>query len=142
MVKAVESRTPAAQNKGLQLIVEKMDSLQIKGNKNLLERIITNIIDNAIRYTPSPGQVEVLLAKDQGQAHLEVRDTGIGIPEKSLPHIFGRFFVVDKSRSKEIGGTGLDLSIVKWIADSHHAVIDVKSQVNDGTTFRITFPLT
>jgi len=84
----------------------------------------------------------VLLAKDQGQAHLEVRDTGIGIPAKSLPHIFDRFFVVDKSRSKEIGGTGLGLSIVKWIADSHHAVIDVKSQVNDGTTFRITFPLT
>jgi len=142
VVKAVESRTPAGKNKGLQLIVEKMDSLQIKGNKNLLERMITNVIDNAIRYTPSPGQVEVLLAKDKGQAHLDVRDTGIGIPAKSLLHIFDRFFVVDKSRSKEIGGTGLGLSIVKWIADSHHAVIDVKSQVNEGTTFRITFHLT
>ena len=98
-------------------------------------------IDNAIRYTPSEGCVEINLEKNDKFALLNIRDTGIGIPEESLPFIFDRFYVVDKSPCKESGGSGLGLSIAKSVADSHGAVIDVKSVINQGTTFQIKFPL-
>ena len=136
----IESRWPAFEKKGLKLIAENIESTLIKGNVDLLERMVANLFDNAIRYTPEGGTVEVVLYAKKGRARLEIRDTGIGIPQKSLPFIFDRFFVVDKSRSKETGGSGLGLSIVKWIADNHKAKIDVLSQINKGTTFVIEFP--
>jgi len=136
----IESRWPAFEKKGLKLIAENIESTPIKGNVDLLERMVANLIDNAIRYTPEGGTVEVVVDKKKGRARLEIRDTGIGIPQESLPFIFDRFFVVDKSRSKETGGSGLGLSIVKWIADNHKAKIDVLSQINKGTTFVIVFP--
>jgi heavy metal sensor kinase len=136
----IESRWPAFEKKGLKLIAENIESTPIKGNVDLLERMVANLFDNAIRYTPEGGTVEVVVNKKKGRARLEIRDTGIGIPQESLPFIFDRFFVVDKSRSKETGGSGLGLSIVKWIADNHKAEIDVLSQINKGTTFVIVFP--
>jgi two-component system phosphate regulon sensor histidine kinase PhoR len=84
--------------------------------------------------------VEVSLDKQDGAFTLLVQDTGIGIPEESLPLIFDRFYVVDKSRFKETGGLGLGLSIVNRVADCHGGVIEVKSEVNKGTSFLIHFP--
>ncbi len=136
----VKIRNQSAVNKGLTLLAEKVKPARVKGNKELLERMITNVIDNAIRYTPSGGRIEVLLAEIQNAIRLEIRDTGIGIPDELLPHIFDRFYVVDKSRSRETGGAGLGLSIVKWIADNHGAEIEVQSKENQGTTFIIHFP--
>ncbi|MGD8534942.1 MAG: ATP-binding protein [Candidatus Aminicenantes bacterium] len=137
----VKIRNQPAVNKGLTIIAEKVKPAKVKGNKELLERMITNVIDNAIRYTPSGGRIEVLLTKSQDKIQLEIRDTGIGIPDESLPYIYDRFYVVDKSRSRETGGAGLGLSIVKWISDHHRAEIEVKSKENQGTSFIIKFPL-
>ena len=136
----LESRRQSAVNKGLEFTAEKVKPAGVRGNRNLLERMLANVVDNAIRYTLSGGRVEIVLDKNLNRAILEIRDTGIGIPERALPYIFDRFYVVDKSRSKETGGSGLGLSIVKWVAVSHHAEIEVQSRVNHGTTFLVKFP--
>ena len=140
LLKVVESQELAAKKKGITLDINKVEPAQIKGEEILLERMVANIIDNSIRYTHSGGKVEVSLDKKDGAFTLLVQDTGIGIPEESLPLIFDRFYVVDKSRFKETGGLGLGLSIVKRVADCHGGVIEVKSEVNKGTSFLIHFP--
>jgi heavy metal sensor kinase len=141
LLKVVESQELAAKNKGITLDVTKVDPIKIRGEEILLERMVTNIIDNAIRYTQPGGNVEVSLEKKDGTPTLQVQDSGIGIPRESLPLIFDRFYVVDKSRFKETGGLGLGLSIVKQVADSHGAKIEVESEVNTGTSFLIRFPI-
>ena len=140
LLKVLESQELAAKKKNITLDIKKVESAQIKGEEILLERMIANIIDNAIRYTLPEGKVEVSLDKKDGSSTLLVQDTGIGIPEESLPLIFDRFYVVDKSRFKETGGLGLGLSIVKQVADCHGGIIEVKSEVNKGTKFLIHFP--
>lgn len=122
-------------------VIKKSMAAKVKGDRTLLERLVSNIADNAIRYTHPGGRVEMELTEAEGRAVLTVRDTGIGIPQDALPFIFDRFYVVDQSRSKESGGSGLGLSIVKSVADLHHAEIDVESEVNKGTVFRVKFPL-
>lgn len=141
LLEVFESRDQSARSKGVNFVIKRIVPTLVKGDKTLLERLISNIIDNAIRYTPSEGCVEINLEKNDKFALLNIRDTGIGIPEESLPFIFDRFYVVDKSRCKESGGSGLGLSIVKSVADSHGAIIDVKSVINQGTTFQIKFQL-
>ncbi len=107
-----------------------------------------NLVDNALKYTEK-GEVRVLCVPDgtrrrQGNGgqgvRIEVSDTGIGIPEESLPRIFERFYVVDKSRSRKLGGTGLGLAIVKHIVQSHSGTIEVESTVGKGTRFIVTLP--
>jgi signal transduction histidine kinase len=141
LLKVFESREQSARNKGINFEIKKIIPAQVKGDKTLLERLISNIIDNAIRYTPSEARIEINLERNDRFALLSIRDTGIGIPEEALPFIFDRFYVVDKSRCKESGGAGLGLSIVKSVADSHGAIIDIQSKINQGTTFRVKFPL-
>lgn len=136
----IESRLPSAENKGLTLEAKEIEPSQIRGDMDLLERMLTNIIDNALRYTPRGGSIEASLGKKKNRVVIEIQDTGIGIPKESLPQIFDRFYVVDQSRSKETGGSGLGLSIVKWIAENHQAKIDVQSQIDKGTNFIISFP--
>ncbi len=137
----VESRIQTVKKKKLKLKADEVKRLQIQGNRDLLERMVANIFDNAVRYTPEGGQVTVTLKKQAERAVLIIADTGIGIPGEDLPKIFNRFYVVDQSRSKETGGSGLGLSIVKWIADCHDAEIDVSSQPGRGTVFTVSFPL-
>ncbi|MFC2160680.1 sensor histidine kinase [Acidobacteriota bacterium] len=134
-------RSPSATNKNISIGTKNVKPVQLKGNRELLERMTANILDNAIRYSNPGDHIEIELEKDKNSAKLQIRDTGIGIPEKSLPLIFDRFYVVDPSRSKETGGAGLGLSIVKWIAEYHHAEISVDSEVDKGTNFTVTFPL-
>lgn len=141
LLKVVESQEFAAKKKGITLDIKKVEPTQVKGEEILLERMVANIIDNAIRYTHSAGKVEVSLEKKDGTSTLFVQDTGIGIPEESLPLIFDRFYVVDKSRFKETGGLGLGLSIVKRVADCHGGKIEVKSELNKGTSFLVHFPI-
>jgi heavy metal sensor kinase len=140
LLKVVESQELAAKKKGITLDIKKVEPTQIKGEGILLERMVANIIDNAIRYTYAEGKVEVSLDKREGSSVLLVQDTGIGIPEESLPLIFDRFYVVDKSRFKETGGLGLGLSIVERVADCHGGKIEVESEVNKGTSFLVRFP--
>lgn len=135
------SRGPAAREKGIEFKIPPSSPSRIRGERTLLERLLTNLVDNAVRYTPAGGNVVVGVEERDQWLVLTVRDTGIGIPEESLPHIFDRFYVVDSSRSKESGGSGLGLSIVKSVADIHGAAIEVRSRVGEGTTFAIKFPL-
>lgn len=141
LLQTIENRDAAARNKEIHLNIINMDAAMVHGDENLLERMLINIIDNAIRYTPVRGRVEISLEKQGDTAVLGIRDNGIGIPQEALPYIYDRFFVVDKSRSKETGGLGLGLSIVKHVAETHGAVITVASEVGQGTAFEIKFPL-
>jgi len=137
----IKFRTPSASNKQISIDTKNIKPVQLKGSRELLERMAANILDNAIRYSDSGAQIEISLGKKEKTAFFQIRDTGIGIPKKSLPMIFDRFYVVDPSRSKETGGAGLGLSIVKWIVEFHHAEISVDSQVGKGTTITVNFPL-
>jgi len=113
--------------------------LGIDGPEQIIEEMIFNICDNAIKYNKNGGSVNISLAKYADGIELSVSDTGIGIPEEDLPNIFQRFYRVDKSHSKEIGGTGLGLSIVKHAAMFLGAQVFVESVVDKGTTIKILF---
>lgn len=105
-----------------------------------VEQILDNLVDNALKYTPEGGTVEVNLRREADQVVLEVRDTGIGIAEADLTRIFERFYRVDKARSRELGGTGLGLSIVKHLVQAMQGTITAESVVGQGSTFTIRFP--
>lgn len=111
----------------------------IKGDAFKLEQLFMNIIDNAINYTEE-GKITISIKKGDRNLSVEIQDTGIGIPEEHAPRIFERFYVVDKSRSRELGGTGLGLSIVKHIALLHGGKVEVESKVGQGTKFKVFLP--
>lgn len=115
-------------------------SCVIHANRGLIEDMIYNLCENAIRYNKENGSVTVSVNFDGNDSVLKVSDTGIGIPSKYQQRIFERFYRVDKSRSKETGGTGLGLAIVKHIAEFHHAVLTLESKENEGTIITIRFP--
>lgn len=100
------------------------------------------LCDNALKYTPEGGRITIALHAEGGFAHISVTDTGRGISEEDLPHVFERFFRADESRSRSTGGTGLGLSIAAWIAACHHGRIDVQSKPGVGSKFTLIFPLT
>ena len=137
----VQSLQINAQSRTVDLHLEAPDApVYIRGNKSLLEELLYNLCDNAIRYNKPRGSVTVTLRPEGKGTALVVADTGIGIPEKYRERIFERFFRVDKSRSKETGGTGLGLAIVKHIAQVHDATVELDSQEGQGTTITIHFP--
>lgn len=111
------------------------------GDRDRLEQVITNIISNAVKYTPDGGEVTVDCEFKYTHAVLTVRDTGIGIPKEDLPRIFERFYRVDKARSRKQGGTGLGLAIAKEIIEAHGGEIKIESQQRRGTVVTITLPV-
>ena len=113
----------------------------INANHQMMDELIYNLCDNAIRYNNPGGTVNVSLTSNENNVVLEVKDTGIGIPKEHQDRIFERFYRVDKSRSKSTGGTGLGLAIVKHIVAKHNAEIELKSEVGKGTTIRVIFAL-
>lgn len=115
------------------------DRVTVRGAEQVMEEIIFNLCDNAIKYNKEGGSVTVALRQCVDGIELSVADTGIGIAEKDLPHIFDRFYRADKSHSKEIGGTGLGLSIVKHAARFLNATVSVDSTIGVGTTVRVVF---
>ncbi|MBF0788256.1 MULTISPECIES: cell wall metabolism sensor histidine kinase WalK [unclassified Streptococcus] len=125
--------------KGLTLTV-KADTVHYKGNPALLQSIIYNLCDNAIKYNKENGRVTVELSQKQDSIVFQVADTGLGIAAADKERIFERFYRADKSRSKQVGGTGLGLSIVKYALQVHSASIEVDSDVDQGTTMTVTFP--
>jgi two-component system phosphate regulon sensor histidine kinase PhoR len=116
-------------------------AVAVWGDEEALETILDNLVDNAIKYTSSGGRISVRWHADDGQACLEVADNGIGIPDRDLPHVFERFYRVDRARSRELGGTGLGLSIVKHLAQAMRGTVGVRSTVGKGTTFSVRLPL-
>ena len=100
-----------------------------------------NLVENAVKYTPEGGHIHVAVFRMGKQAVFAVTDDGPGIPAEDQPHIFDRFYRVDKARSRETGGTGLGLSIVKQIVALHHGTVTVESQEGAGSTFRVELPM-
>jgi heavy metal sensor kinase len=128
-----------AEDRGIQLQSRQLAPAVVRGDRARLKQVIVNLLDNAIRFTPRGGSVTLGTASgDQFQA-LEIRDTGIGIPPAALPHIFDRFYRVDEARSREDGGAGLGLSIVRSICAAHRAEIEVDSEPGRGSYFRLKF---
>ena len=117
-------------------------SLTLLANAAALERLLLSVVDNAVKYTPPSGHVALVLSVQGSQAVIEVRDTGIGIAEQDLPHVFERFYRADQTRSRETRGSGLGLSIAKWIAETHNGSIELHSRPGQGTTVIICLPLT
>ncbi len=114
--------------------------LSVWADEEALEQIVDNLLDNAVKYTPSGGRIEVRWRREGEQVCLEVADNGIGIPPSDLPRIFERFYRVDKARSREMGGTGLGLSIVKHLAQAMHGSVRAASVPGQGTTFTVCLP--
>lgn len=132
----VEALSVKAQKKNVSVTVSG-DECRVKGTKSLIEELVYNIVENAIKYNVENGSVDVTVKDGEKFVSLTVKDTGIGIPEKYLDRVFERFFRVDKSRSKETGGTGLGLAIVKHTAEYLGGSVAINSRENKGTQITI-----
>ena len=137
----VKRLLPLARENGIELECAAKDRLEVTGDALKLQQVVYNIIDNAIKYTPRGGEVHCTLSRAARKAVIRVSDTGVGIPQDDLPHIFDRFYRVDKARSRDTGGTGLGLSIVKQFVVLHGGTIEAKSAPGKGSTFIIELPL-
>ena len=124
--------------KNIKVELEAADNIIVDGNKELISRLLWNIADNAIKYNNPNGSVAIKLYQRNSQIIIQVKDSGIGIPEKDIAKIFDRFYRVDKSRSRGLGGSGLGLSICKWIAELHNGEISVESEEQVGSVFTIS----
>lgn len=130
-----------AEQKRIKLYCKKSKgNFKIMGDEAKLEKLIINILRNAIRYTDANGKVYIWAEKEKAGIRIIIKDTGIGISEKDLPFIFERFYRVDKARSRNEGGTGIGLSIAKWLAEAHGGNISVKSKLGKGSIFTIYLP--
>ena len=139
--KAFQKISPLAKKKNIDLRI-KVKKQTILANKESLEQMIVIFLDNAVKYTPEKGKVMVSIRVEKKHLFLEVKDTGIGIAKKDIPHIFDRFYRVEASRSKnKVSGFGLGLSLAKKIIEIHKGSVKVKSKLDKGTTFTIKLPL-
>ncbi len=139
----VASFQPQAASSGINLELRVLRPVIIEADEHRLAQIFVNLIDNALRYT-ARGSITVALDVEDGYAAIRVSDTGIGIPYRDLPYVFERFYVVDRSRTREsqrAGGAGLGLSIVKQIAQAHGGSVDVQSALGSGTTISVRIPV-
>ncbi|MFJ7935964.1 sensor histidine kinase [Sporosarcina sp. NPDC096371] len=115
-----------------------LDEVKITADEELMSQVWINLIINSIKFTPSKGTLKIVLYQREKDAIVEIKDSGMGIAEEHLAHLFERFYKVDASRNRKLGGSGLGLSITKKIIDMHEGSIHVKSTVNEGTTFTVT----
>jgi len=128
-----------AEQLGVQLRISGAPA-RIDGDPDRLAQVLVNLIDNSLRHTPAGGSVTIDIGTSDGGATLAVRDTGGGIPYNDLPHIFERFYVVDRSRARDVTGTGLGLSIVRGIVEAHGGTVSADSEFGAGATFTCAFP--
>jgi two-component system phosphate regulon sensor histidine kinase PhoR len=132
----------AAESKGLRLELppQTPEPVWVRGNAQRLEQVFTNLLENAIKYTPKGGRVVARMRVGQKEVHVDVEDSGVGIPASALPRVFERFYRVDRSRSREMGGTGLGLAIVKHVVRAHGGTVSVRSEEGRGSTFSVSLP--
>lgn len=139
---AVRRHETAFEQKGLTCLVQGThEPVLVYGDPSAMTQVVDNLLDNAIKYTPAAGSVTIRLSVDGHVCHLEVEDTGVGIPEQDLERIFERFYRVDKARSRELGGTGLGLSIVKHYVQAMGGDVQVTSEVGRGSRFVVRLAL-
>ncbi len=129
------------EEKNIRFVLKEIQPIDIEGEATLLKRVFYNLFENAVKYTGEDGEVEILLEKETNAAKFSIKDTGIGITENELPHIFDRFYRVDKARSRRMGSAGLGLSIVRLIVQLHKGKVDVTSTPGKGSTFIVHLPL-
>ncbi len=130
-----------AEDKQVVLLCETHARIDVEGDPGRVKQIVVNLVDNAIKYTSAGGRVDVRVGTSNGNAVLEVADSGAGIPIDAMPHVFERFYRVDKARSRQLGGAGLGLSIVKSICAAHHGRVTVESSEDKGSRFTVELPL-
>jgi heavy metal sensor kinase len=131
---------PLAAARDLRLECHAGTDFQYRGDEQLLRRLVLNLLDNAIRYTPAGGSVSAAIETGSSGVRILVADTGIGIPPDKAPRVFERFYRTDEGRSRAEGGFGLGLSIVRWIAEAHHGAVECASIPGAGSTFTVTLP--
>ena len=129
-----------AAQKGLTLALASSPDISFRGDQDLLRRMILNLLDNAVKYTPAGGTISVALIADAARVKIVVADTGIGVPAEAAAQIFERFYRVRKARTRADGGSGLGLAIARWAAEAHHGSIALASQPRQGSTFTVTLP--
>jgi heavy metal sensor kinase len=137
----VQDMQAVAYARGVDLESEIEPGIHLSGDAGWLERMLLNLMDNAIKFTAPNGRVSVHVSRDKGYAVLRVSDNGCGIAAEALPHIFDRFYRSDQSRSRADEGAGLGLTLVHWIVQQHQGAIEVESQTDRGSVFTIRLPL-
>ena len=130
----------AAARKGTRLVTE-VEVPSLRADPMAVRQIVTNLVENAIRHTPSGGTITVYTRSEHGSVQLGVRDTGSGIPAEHLPRVFERFYRVDPARSRDAGGTGLGLAIVKHLVEAHGGTVSADSEPSGGTVVVASFPV-
>jgi two-component system phosphate regulon sensor histidine kinase PhoR len=139
---AFEMVRPIAEKSEIRLVEERApEDTVVVCDSEAISQILSNLLDNAIKYTPAGGRITVGARPAGAMVEFFVRDSGVGIPEEDLPRLFERFYRVDKARSRELGGTGLGLSIVKHLVGAHNGTTRVESAVQKGSTFYFTLPV-
>jgi len=137
--RAVDLYREVAEGKGITLELTSSDHVSISGDRTRLEQVAANLIDNAVKYTPPGGRIDVQIRQDAGRAILRVSDTGPGIPPDEAPRIWDRLFRGDASRAER--GLGLGLSLVKAIVEAHNGTVAVRTEVARGSTFTVSLPV-
>lgn len=138
-LKIEQKFSPLFYDKQIEFTLSCQQNLFLQADPLRLEQIISNLLDNSMKYSPSGSKISLKAWKHKNVTHIVIQDNGRGIPEKDIPYIFNRFYRVDKSRTRALGGTGLGLAIVKELVNAHGAEINVKSKENIGTEFELTF---
>jgi len=136
----VETMRPLAEVKSLHLHTAGTNGVRTQGDEARLRQVFYSLLDNAIKYTPEGGTIEIRLGHRDHAVVITLRDTGIGIPPEHLPHVFDRFYRVDRARSRAEGGTGLGLSIAQSIVTAHGGRIELASTPGEGTTCTVILP--
>ena len=136
----VDLFAPAADERGVKLALSECEAAWIDGDDGRLRQMISNLLDNAIKFTPASGSVSVMLVAANGAAELTVRDTGSGVATEHLPRVFDRFYRADRARVRKDGGAGLGLAICQTIVAAHNGSIDISSEPGDGTTVTVRLP--
>lgn len=136
----LDELSPLIRKKDLTVSIENTPDISLTGSRVRLYRVMSNLLENAAKYNREHGSISIVTGRDDNGVTVKIEDTGIGIPEEALPHIFEPFYRVDQSRSRAVGGAGLGLPLVKDIVEKHGGEVTVKSAAGEGTTFILRFP--
>ena len=136
----LDELSPLIRKRDLTVSIENTPDISLTGNRVMLYRVMSNLLENAAKYNREHGSISIVTGREDNGVTVKIEDTGIGIPEEALPHIFEPFYRVDQSRSRAVGGAGLGLPLVKDIVEKHGGEVAVKSAAGEGTTFILRFP--